>query len=293
MRAAYLVLLGVNLVYATSYAVTRLVLPDVPPALLALVRLVVGGAIVVAAARIVEPAGAAPDRADARRMAWMGVCGFAAPFAFGNWGLTLSTATNAALLIIAEPVAIIALGPLVLGETLTRREAGGAALALLGAVAVVLDGIPGVTRSVAPHWRGDLLLVLSGAAYASYTLLGRGVLRRHSALAVTARSIAWGAAAMAPLAALEWLAGARPAPSVRGVAGALYLGVVITALGYLLWNWGLGRVGAPRAAVFITLQPIGGALLGATLLHEPVTPFTLTGGALIVAGLWLTAGGRG
>jgi drug/metabolite transporter (DMT)-like permease len=293
VRAAYLAVFGTNLVYATSYAVTRVVLGDIPPALLALIRLVVGGALVVAAAWVVEPAGATPDRADARRMAWMGVCGFAAPFAFGNWGLTLSTATNAALLIIAEPVAIIALGPLVLGEALSRREAGGAILALLGAVVVVLDGVPGVTRSLAPHWRGDLLLILSGVAYASYTLLGRGVLRRHSALAVTARSIVWGALAMTPLVALEWLAGARPALSGRSVGGALYLGVVITALGYLAWNWALGRLGAPRAAVFITLQPVGGALLGVTLLHEPLTPFTVAGGALIVAGLWLTVGRQG
>jgi len=292
VRAAYLLLVAANLVYATSYAATRLVLDDVPPALLGLVRLVVGGAIVVAVARLVEPTAAAPGRADARRMAWMGVCGFAAPFAFGNWGLTDSTATNAALLIIVEPVAIIALGPAVLGEALTRREAAGAGLALLGAIVVVVNGIPGVTHGVAPHWRGDLLLVLSGLAYASYTLLGRAVLRRHSALAVTARSIVWGAIAMAPLAAIEWLAGARPRVDARGVGGALYLAIVITALGYLVWNWGLGRVGAPRAAIFVTLQPIAGAVLGVLLLREPLTAFTLAGGVLIVAGLWLTVTGR-
>ncbi|TMQ22043.1 MAG: DMT family transporter [Candidatus Rokuibacteriota bacterium] len=292
MRAAYLLLVVANLVYATSYTATRLVLDDIPPALLGLVRLVVGGAIVVAVARIVEPTAAAPGRADARRMAWMGICGFAAPFAFGNWGLTDSTATNAALLIIVEPVAIIALGPALLGEALTRREAAGAGLALLGAIVVVVNGIPGVTHGVAPHWRGDLLLVLSGLAYASYTLLGRAVLLRHSALAVTARSIVWGAIAMAPLAAIEWLAGARPSLDVRGVGGALYLAIVITALGYLVWNWGLGRIGAPRAAIFITLQPIAGAVLGVLLLHEPLTAFTLAGGVLIVSGLWLTVTGR-
>jgi len=292
VRAAYLLLVVANLVYATSYTATRLVLDDIPPALLGLVRLVVGGAIVVAVARIVEPTAAAPGRADARRMAWMGICGFAAPFAFGNWGLTDSTATNAALLIIVEPVAIIALGPALLGEALTRREAAGAGLALLGAIVVVVNGIPGVTHGVAPHWRGDLLLVLSGLAYASYTLLGRAVLLRHSALAVTARSIVWGAIAMAPLAAIEWLAGARPSLDARGVGGALYLAIVITALGYLVWNWGLGRLGAPRAAIFITLQPIAGAVLGVLLLHEPLTAFTLAGGVLIVSGLWLTVTGR-
>jgi drug/metabolite transporter (DMT)-like permease len=67
--------------------------------------------------------------------------------------------------------------------------------------------------------------------------------------------------------------------------------VVITALGYLVWNWVLARVSAPRASIFLTVQPIGGAVLGAVLLGEPLTAFTLAGAALIVLGLWLTVAG--
>ena len=76
------------------------------------------------------------------------------------------------------------------------------------------------------------------------------------------------------------------------VPGMLYLGVVITAFGYLLWTWGLARAEASRAAVFITVQPVVGALLGVLFLHEPLTAFTVAGGALVVAGLWLTATGQ-
>lgn len=291
MRPAYALLLAANLVYATSYVATRLVLDDVPPALLALVRLVGGAAILVPVARLLEEPRGRSRRRDAWRMAWMGVCGFAGAFALGNWGLTQSTATNAALLIIAEPVSIMLLGPVLLGERLTRRQGIGAGLAVLGALMVVLNGVPGVTRALIPHWRGDLLLVLSGVAYASYSLIGRDVLARHSALSVTARSIVWGAVVMLPLAGAEWLGGARPALTVGAVVGALYLAVVITALGYLLWNWALAQVRAPQAAVFITVQPIAGAILGVLVLREPLTAFTVAGGALIVAGLWLTVTG--
>jgi drug/metabolite transporter (DMT)-like permease len=293
VRSAWLILVGANLVYATSYAATRLVLDDVPPALLGLLRLVIGAAVLVPAARLLERTTPARLRGDGWRIFWMGVFGFAGAFAFGNLGIARSSATNAALLIIAEPVSIMLLGPLVLGERLTRRESLGAVLSVIGAVLVVLDGVPGVTYTLAPHWRGDLLLVLSGLAYASYTLIGRDVLGRRRPLDVTARSIVWGAAAMAPLAVAEWQVGSRPVLSAAAVIGSLYLGLVITALGYLLWNWALARVGAARAAVFITVQPIAGALLGVLWLHEPLTRFTLAGGALIVAGLWLTVRGRG
>jgi drug/metabolite transporter (DMT)-like permease len=291
VRSAYLVLLGANLVYATSYVATRLVLDEVPPALLALVRLVIGAAVLVPLARVLEPA-TAYGRRDAWQIAWMGAIGFAGAFAFTNLGLARSTATNAALLIIVEPVSIMALSPLLLGERLTRRQTAGAALAVLGAVVVVLDGVPGVAHALAPHWRGDLLLVLAGLAYGAYTLLGRGVLMRHRPLGVTARSIMWGAAVMVPLALVEWAGGARPVLSPGAVAGTLYLALIITALGYLVWNWALARVGAPRAAISVTVQPIGGAILGVALLGEPLTVFTVAGGVLVVAGLWLTVTGR-
>lgn len=293
MRTAYLVLLVTNLVYATSYVATRIVLDDVPPALLALIRLVIGAGILVPLSRLRSRVATPVARGDGWRIVWMGVFGFAGAFAFTHWGIARSTATNAALLIIVEPLAIMLLGPAVLGERLTRREKVGAAVALLGTLVVVVNGIPGVTRALVPHWRGDLLLVLSGLGYASYSLIGRGVLARRDPLDLTARSIVWGAVAMAPLALLEWWDGLRPALTAGGGAGALYLGVVITALGYLAWNWGLARVEASRAAVFLTVQPIAGALLGVLLLHEPLTLFTALGGVLVVLGLWLTATGPG
>ena len=69
--------------------------------------------------------------------------------------------------------------------------------------------------------------------------------------------------------------------------------MVITALGYLAWNYALERVSASRAAIFLNLQPLVGSLLGVGLLGEPLTPYTVVGGGLILAGLSLTVKGQG
>ena len=42
----------------------------------------------------------------------------------------------------------------------------------------------------------------------------------------------------------------------------------MTALGYAVWNWCLERVAAPRVAIFLNIQPLGGALLGVWWLGE-------------------------
>ena len=284
-----LVLLVANAVFATSYVATRVTLDHVPPAMLALVRCAWGGALLAPfALRTLRAGSISPG--DHVRIAAMGVFGFGAAFAFTHWGIVRSTAANAALLVIVEPLAIMALSPALLGERLRGREAIGGVLALVGVTLVVLDGIPGVTTRLAPHWRGDLLLVISGVAYASYTLIGRDVLRRHPATPVTVLSIVWGTAALIPLCGLEWWNGARPDWTPGALLGVAYLAVVITALGYVVWNWALERVPAPRAAVSLTVQPVAGALLGVLALGEAFSVYLAVGGVLIAVGLVLTAG---
>src|SRR5439155_666554 len=123
MGVAATLLLAANIVYATSYVVTRLVLDDVPPMTLALLRLVLGAAVLVPLARrgatAPIPRGLTPGQGA--RVFWMGALGFAAAFALSHWGIARSSATNAALLIVVEPLTLVVLGPLLLGERLTRR----------------------------------------------------------------------------------------------------------------------------------------------------------------------------
>jgi drug/metabolite transporter (DMT)-like permease len=284
-RADVLLLLT-NVVYGTGYLAQRVALDGVPPALLGLIRLALGSVVLLPALR--GRSGPPAARGDGPRIFWMGVLGFGVAYVLSHAGMQHSTATSASLLITVEPVALVALSRLVLGERLRRREAAGAALVLAGALLVVLDGVPGLTVALFPRWRGDVLLILSALAFASYSVIGRDVLERRDPPTVTAHSIAWGAASMAPVALLEWVAGARPAVTPGSAAAVLYLAVVVTGLAYLAWNHALARVPAPRAAIFINVQPVVGVALGVGLLGEPATVHTAIGAGLVVAGLAVT-----
>ena len=291
MRGYDLLLLATNAVYGTGYVAQREALAGVPPGLLGFARLGIAALILLPFLRRPPGEGAEPE--DGLKIFWMGTLGFGVAYVLSHFGLARSTATNAALLITMEPVSVMVLSPLVLGEGLRRREAAGAALVLLGAVLVVLNGVPGVTVSWLSHWRGDALLVLSALAFASYSVFGRDVLRRWDARTVTARSILWGAASMLPVVALEWAAGARPAWTRSATVATLYLAIVVTALAYLAWNAALTRVSAPRAAIFINVQPVVGVVLGVWFLGESITLYTLIGAALVFAGLAVTTLERG
>jgi drug/metabolite transporter (DMT)-like permease len=59
-------------------------------------------------------------------------------------------------------------------------------------------------------------------------------------------------------------------------------GLFATAAAYLLWNWGLARVPASRAGVFLNLDPLTGALPGVFVLHETLGITAILGGAMII-----------
>jgi drug/metabolite transporter (DMT)-like permease len=280
VKLADLVLFAANIVYATSYVATRATLGSIPPGTLAFARLVIAWTALAPFARqhAAEPPVSPGDR---RTIAWVGLLGFAAAYALSHWSIARSTASNAALLIVVRAARDAREPVLSRRAPVSSRGRGGGA-GRGGTVLVVVNGKPGVTEKLVPHWQGDWLLVLAGMAYAAYSLLGRRVLDRHAPLRVTTRSLAWGAAGILPIVAAEWASGARPVWTAPAVAGTLYLAVVISALGYVAWNWALARIPAPRAALFLNVQPIAGALLGALLLDEPLTGFTIAGVVAIV-----------
>ena len=65
------------------------------------------------------------------------------------------------------------------------------------------------------------------------------------------------------------------------VAALVFLVLVCSVAAYFAYNFALTRMPAGKAATYIYFEPVVAVLLGVTLLHEQLTPFTLVGAALI------------
>jgi drug/metabolite transporter (DMT)-like permease len=86
---------------------------------------------------------------------------------------------------------------------------------------------------------------------------------------------------------------ATPLESREGLVAVLLAGFVGAAIPTLCFITGIRLLGAPRAAILSTLEPVVGVALAAWLLNEQPSPLQLVGGALIlVAAVLLQLGGR-
>ena len=218
----------------------------------------------------------------------MGVLGFAARSASRNWGMARSTATNAALLITVEPISLILLSPVFLGERLTRRELVGAVLTLVGAVP------RGPQRPSRSERDARPALARRHPARALRPLLRRLLAHRSRRARPPRRAARDRVVDRLGPGGHGFLSepssgsdGHRPVWTPAAIWGTVYLAIAVTALGYLVWNYALERVEAPRLALFVNVQPVVGALLGVWWLREPLTVFTVIGGLLVLLGLHL------
>jgi drug/metabolite transporter (DMT)-like permease len=80
-----------------------------------------------------------------------------------------------------------------------------------------------------------------------------------------------------------------PNPTPRGWLGALFLGVVASAIAFVVYSRILRELEASLVGVFMNLDPIVGVLVAVLFLGETLTPRQIIGGVIAVAGMWLSA----
>ncbi len=162
-----------------------------------------------------------------------------------------------------------------------RPEPRWAVATALACAGVALLALAGGEASVSPL--GIALAVVAGGSYAVYTLAAKRLLTAgHAPEAVMA--VAFGLAAVVLLPALllsepGWLLHAD------GLALAVFLGVIPTALAYVLFARGLKRLSASETATLTLAEPLTAGLLGAIVLAEPMTAMSAAGAGLVLAGL--------
>ncbi len=198
-----------------------------------------------------------------------------------------SQASVAVVLLYSSPAFVLLLSALFYQEKITRSRLLSLGLTVLGCV-LVSGALGGGYRL-----SGRVLLagLGSGFFYALYTIFARLGLRRYDSMTVTAYTFLLGALASLPM--------GSPGGVVSALAGdpalwwsCLAIGVVSTALPYVLYTWGLQRMDSSRAAILAASELLVGAMLGMLAYAEPHGLLKLLGIAFILAAIAVQSSGK-
>ena len=195
-------------------------------------------------------------------------------------GLRGVDASTAVLVLQLEVPFLILLGAVLLKEKPGWRRWLGIAITFVG-----VAFIAGEPR-LGANW--DSLVLLLGGAFT--WALGQIMVRRLGAVGGLT-TIAWVAVFAAPQLFVFSLVLEDDHLAYLGAAGwvvwgtVLYMGIVMTALGYGMWYSLVGRFPLSRVGPFLLLMPVFSVLGGVTLLGESLTLRVAIGGAIVIAGV--------
>jgi drug/metabolite transporter (DMT)-like permease len=222
---------------------------------------------------------------DASERGWVfaaSVLGVPVLFLVQFKGLSLTTVSHASLMVGTLPM-LLAVAAVVFSRE--RLHVYGWLALVASTVGAGLIALSSNRASGTAHAtvQGDLLVVLSMFAAIAWILISKRLMRRHSALMVTA-SVFWVGTILLAVVVLTTSGAPSLHYSTRAWIAVAEQGLFATASATVLWNWALKRVPASQAGIFVNLEPLVGAILGVLLLHEVLGRMALAGGALIIGG---------
>jgi drug/metabolite transporter (DMT)-like permease len=276
---------AVATLWGIPYLFIKIAVDDgMPPAFLAWARVAMAAVVLLGFA---WRAGLLPTlRGHGRAVVAYAVFEIAIPFPLIAAGEKHVASSLAAILIATVPL-IIALLALRFdrAERVAGRRLAGLFIGLGGVVALVGIDVSGKPDELL----GAGAILLAAVGYA----IGPMILKRHMAMldprAAMAASLSVAAVVLTPAAI------ATPptaAPSTAALVAVLVLGLFCTAAAFVFFGALVGEVGPSRASVITYVAPVVAVALGVTVLGERPGAGAVAGLLLILAGSWLSTGGR-
>lgn len=221
-----------------------------------------------------------PDPKLFNKLFWIAFVSAAIQYSLTFTGVSGIDASTAALLIQLEVPFAILLAAVVLGDKLTIRQGVGVSLAFCGAILIV--GEP----KLANNMRYVLMVIGGGFAWSLGQIMIKmmgvsGGFSLISSVAVFAAPQLFIASYLLEDNQIDQITTASPA----AWAAVVYLGMVMTALGYAMWYRLLGLYDVNMVMPFLLLLPVASVVGGYLFLDEILTTKIAIGGLLALAGV--------
>ncbi len=290
-RRALLLMILTALVWAGLFPTGKVALRSIPPFTFAAIRLTIGAALLFLYLQRKNETEEMPVNWTPRLVGsflFLGFTGYMLSVGGSYQGLRLTTATNAALLNAASPIAIALLAAMFLREKMSAKMLLGIVISIVGVGVIVSRGSWQVITSSAYN-PGDLIIVATLFAWGIYTTYGRHLMQVVSPLAATTYAYIAGATYLLIACWLteweSWQVAETRWDSWLAVAYQSTLGT----FAHFWYYQAVEILGPSRAGVFINLVPVMAIGIAYVFLDEALTLPHLVGGLIVLAGVGVAA----
>jgi drug/metabolite transporter (DMT)-like permease len=266
----------------TNPVAVKVAVAELPPLPFVAMRFTLAGLMLLGLVFLLEPRGSWPGKRDVLSMVGVGLIGVGANNVAFTLGVSMTTASETALIYAAVPIWGILLGLAFGLERPSRWGIVGVCLAFLGVGIVVYGGLTGGTSLL-----GDVLVVVATICWGSYAVLSLPLLRRYSPLIVAAYTMLFGGLGAIPFALPGFVEAGWADASGKAWGAVAYSTFLVAAFGFWAWQRGVSKVGANRVLVYQYLITLVGVTAGVVLLGETLTANKVIGGVVILGGVYL------
>jgi drug/metabolite transporter (DMT)-like permease len=272
--------------WGASFIATKIGVKDVTPITVVWLRFGMG-VVILGIAVIARKEFAWPARNEWAYFALLGLLGITWHQWLQSTGLVTAQASTTAWIVATTPIFMALLGWLVLKEKLTVVQTAGIGLAAVGVLVVVSNGDLTSIFSGKFGTPGDYLIMLSAPNWAVFSTLSRRGLQKHPAARMMLYVMTFGWL----FSSIGFFAGGHfsqiPKLSAGGWIGVSFLGIFCSGLAYIAWYDGLQAIAASQVGAFLYLEPLVAVVVAGVILSEPITWISLTGGGVILLGVYL------
>ncbi|OLS33883.1 DMT family transporter [Bacillus sp. MRMR6] len=193
---------------------------------------------------------------------------------------------KSSLFIASNPVLIVLLSGIFLKETITKNHIIGMVIALTGVTFIITEGHL-LTLFQFGFEPIDFVLLGAVFSWALYSVVGKVVLRKYSAVESTTYAVAFGTIFLLPFALVEtsWQ-DILSADFLTWVAIS-HMSIFVTVVSFIMYYYGIKEVGAAKASIFINVMPVSAVLMATFFLGETFTWAHGIGAAFVLTGVYI------
>jgi len=290
-RTYLTLVLASTFLQGSSFVSTKMVLADMAPLWTASLRFLLAAlSLAPFAWRIMHAQGVRLRGLPWPQLLALGALQTAGVMAFLNIGLTATTPSTAAILMASNPLLVVILARVFLGERITAPALCGLCLAFAGVV-VCIGGTGGTGAGRSGIGHGEVLVMLASSCWAVSTVLNKRFALPLSPWVVTFWQMLAGAVMLAIVAGLSGQPFTLPATPARWAAF-LWLAIPASTGAMGLWFAALRIGGSVQTSGFLFLCPLFAALIAFGLTRQLPHWHEVAGGAAIGVGLVVMARGQ-